>query len=94
MPWQFLPSMVIIGGAFNAAAGLMYGAQLLTGEVCVGMMRVSYIIIMKYYCIGCIYMEDAGFRRILLLFLHRWIVLWCYCTRKRESKTKREKSQP
>jgi len=41
MPWQFVPSMVIIGGAFNAAAGLMYGAQLLTGEVCVGMMRVS-----------------------------------------------------
>jgi len=27
MPWQAVPSFVIIAGAFNAAAGLMWGAQ-------------------------------------------------------------------
>lgn len=25
MPWQTVPSLLIIGGAFNAAAGLMWG---------------------------------------------------------------------
>jgi hypothetical protein len=33
MPWQTAPSLIIIGGAFNLAALLMYGAQRLTGEV-------------------------------------------------------------
>jgi hypothetical protein len=33
MPWQTAPSLIIIGGAFNVAALLMYGAQRLTGEV-------------------------------------------------------------
>jgi hypothetical protein len=34
MPWQTAPSLIIIGGAFNVAAGLMYGAQRLGfGEV-------------------------------------------------------------
>jgi len=27
MPWQTAPSLIIIGGAFNVAAGLMWGAQ-------------------------------------------------------------------
>eukprot|EP00559_Dactyliosolen_fragilissimus_P002737 CAMPEP_0184854840 /NCGR_PEP_ID=MMETSP0580-20130426/221_1 /TAXON_ID=1118495 /ORGANISM="Dactyliosolen fragilissimus" /LENGTH=66 /DNA_ID=CAMNT_0027349185 /DNA_START=111 /DNA_END=311 /DNA_ORIENTATION=+ len=27
MPWQVAPSLLIIGGAFNAAAGLMWAAQ-------------------------------------------------------------------
>lgn len=35
MPWQTAPSYIIIGGAFNVAAGLMWGAQRLGyGEVC------------------------------------------------------------
>ena len=34
MPWQTAPSLIIIGGAFNVAAGLMWGAQRLGfGEV-------------------------------------------------------------
>lgn len=34
MPWQTAPPLIIIGGAFNVAAGLMYGAQRLGfGEV-------------------------------------------------------------
>eukprot|EP00554_Chaetoceros_debilis_P007615 CAMPEP_0194073330 /NCGR_PEP_ID=MMETSP0149-20130528/801_1 /TAXON_ID=122233 /ORGANISM="Chaetoceros debilis, Strain MM31A-1" /LENGTH=69 /DNA_ID=CAMNT_0038753337 /DNA_START=79 /DNA_END=288 /DNA_ORIENTATION=- len=27
MPWQTAPSLIIIGGAFNVGAGLMWGAQ-------------------------------------------------------------------
>jgi len=27
MPWQTAPPLIIIAGAFNVAAGLMYGAQ-------------------------------------------------------------------
>jgi len=34
MPWQTAPPLIIIAGAFNVAAGLMYGAQRLGfGEV-------------------------------------------------------------
>lgn len=34
MPWQTAPSLIIIGGAFNVAAGLMWGAHRLGyGEV-------------------------------------------------------------
>ena len=35
MPYQSVPSLLVIAGAFNAAAGLMWGAQRLGfGEVC------------------------------------------------------------
>lgn len=34
MPWQTAPPLIIIAGAFNVAAGLMFGAQRLGyGEV-------------------------------------------------------------
>ena len=33
MPWQTAPPLIIIAGAFNVAAGLMWGAQAITGEV-------------------------------------------------------------
>lgn len=32
MPWQTAPPLIIIAGAFNVAAGLMWGAQAITGE--------------------------------------------------------------
>ena len=34
MPWQAVPSFLIIGGAFNVAAGIIWGVQRLGyGEV-------------------------------------------------------------
>jgi hypothetical protein len=43
MPWQPVPSFIIIGGAFNVAAGLIWGAHRLGyGEVRVPRRFVSW----------------------------------------------------
>jgi hypothetical protein len=52
MPWQTAPSLIIIGGAFNVAAGLMWGAHRLGyGEVraCV---RVFLVVVFPLYKIN------------------------------------------
>jgi hypothetical protein len=69
MPWQTAPPLIIIGLAFNAAAGLMWGAQRLGyGEVS------SCLIFFHWLCGGSVplYWCDHHYRYLFSCHQRTW----------------------
>jgi hypothetical protein len=62
MPWQTAPPLIIIGLAFNAAAGLMWGAQRLGyGEVSSCLIFFHWMRVVLFPSIGAIIIIDIYF---------------------------------